>query len=482
MPLRPRPRPRPRARTVAVTALLAATLAAPAAADAAATPLKGQVVGSPYVADATRTAVPVLLSKESARKAKLSSPLGVVIVPRRAAVSSPSGRVLPGRLRLGDRFTGRSTISTASRRATYPRLTVKGFKVTKRSKQLSTLELEEQLARTRKDVAGLATFVNQLAGFTRQGFADLGGRVTALATDLTATRADLRALQGRVDRLALDLGAAVTDLRARIDLVRSDLQPQITSLADGLAGLQAQLGACGEPGTVLDRLCGLETAVGNLNPANLGPLTDRVTQLSGALTTVVGSLTGLSLNGDLPAALTAEITGLLTPLSGLNGTVTGLTGQVGTLTSTVGTLSSGLSTVTGLVGGVDVGALSTTVSGLTGQVSNLITTLGTDPSGLTSSVLDALTSSLTAAQGEVSGILTHLSPGDSNLATTADNTLDLATGTLSTLTGTTIPLIEGQLSTICTTWRTTLSGVSLPVLNLLSVLTGSTTLPVLPSC
>lgn len=469
-------------RTTSRTASLAAALAAfagalPAVAHASTAPVKGQVVGSPYVADASRTAVPVLLSKETARKAKLSSPLGVVIVPRRTAVRMPGGTVLPGRLRLGDRFTGRATITKDARRATYPRMTLRGLEVTKRSKQLSTQELEEQLRRTRKDLASLSTFVNQLAGYTQRGFADLGGRVTTLTADLAATKADLASVKAQVARLAADLAAAVDDLRARIDLVRSDLQPQITAVADGLAALTATIGACGVPGTVLDKICTLETVVGNLNPANLGPLSDRVTQISSGLTGLVNQLTGLTLVGDLPATLTTEVTSLLTNLSGLSGTVTGLTGQVGGLNTTVSTLTSGLSTVTGLVGGVDVGALSTTVSGITGQVSGLLAS-----DDVTAAAVGALQTSLTAAQTQVTGILGYLSPGDSDLATTADNTLDLATGQLATVTGTTIPLMESRLNTICTTWRTTLSGVSAPVYNLLAVLTGSATLPVLPSC
>lgn len=461
----------------AVALLAAAALAAPSGAQAAGAAVKGQVVGSPYVADASRTAVPVLLSKETARKAKLSSPLGVVIVPRRTAVAMPGGTVLPGRLRLGDRFSGTASVSKEARKATYPRMTMKGLKVTKRSKQLSTTELEEQLAKTRKDLVSLTSFVNQLAGFTQRGFSDLGSRVNGLAGDLAATKADLASLKAQVAKLTADLAAAVDDLRARIDLVRSDLQPQITSVTNGLAALTATIGACGVPGTVLDRICTLETVVGNLNPANLGPLTDRVTQISSGLTGLVNQLTGLTLVGDLPATLTTEITSLLTNLSGLTGTVTGLTSQVGGLNTTVSTLTSGLSTVTGLVGGVNVGALSTTVSGITGQVSGLLAA-----DDITADALSALQTSLTGAQAQVTGILGYLSPGDSNLATTADNTLDLATGQLATLTTTTIPLIQGQLNTVCTTWRTTLSGVSTPVYNLLAVLTGSATLPVLPSC
>ncbi len=264
--------------------------------------------------------------------------------------------------------------------------------------------------------------------------------------------------------------------------MRSDLQPQITTLANQLAALSAQLGACGTAGTVLDRICVLESGLAGIVPTDLGPLTDRVTQISSALTTLVNQLTGLTLVGDLPAALSTQITNLLGNLTGLSGTVAGLTGQVGTLNTTVGSLSTGLTSVTSLVGGVDVGALNTTVSGITTQVGNLITTLGTNPAGLNSTVISNLQTALTGAQGQVNGILSYLSPGDSDLATTADNTLNQATATLATLTATTVPAIQSQLATVCGTWRTTLSGVSLPVLNLLSVLSGSTSLPTLPSC
>jgi len=457
---------RPLARIAPLAAVLAAaTFTVPAVAQAKTAPVKGQIVGTPYLADATRTAVPVLLSKETARKAKLSSPLGVVIVPRRKAVSMPGGTVLPGRLRLGDRFIGTANVTTEARKATYPRMTLKGLKVTRRSKQLSTQELEEQLAKTRKDLTNLTSFVNQLATYTQRGFSDLNSRVNTLAADLAATKADLASLRSEVTKVASDLAAARTDLLGKIDLVRSDLQPQITAVADGLATLNATIGACGSPGTILDKLCTLQTAVTNLDPANLGPLTDRVTQLSGALTSVVSGLTGLTLTGDLPATLTTEITDMLTGLSGLTGTVAGLSTQVGGLNTTVSSLSSGLATVTALVGGVDVGALKTTVDGITTQIGGLATTES----------VDQLAASLAGAQTQVSGILSYLSPSDSNLATTADNTLN-----------TMIQPIQDQLTTVCTTWRTLLSGTTLTVTGLTSTLlsvTGTTSpLPTLPGC
>src|SRR5439155_18237264 len=88
-----------------VLAAVAALALAPASA-LATSPLKGTVSGTPYVVDASRTAVPVLLTRQTARAARLKSIVGIVLLNRRKPVAAAGGSpVLPGRLRLGDRFT-----------------------------------------------------------------------------------------------------------------------------------------------------------------------------------------------------------------------------------------------------------------------------------------------------------------------------------------------------------------------------------------
>ena len=104
----------PRPVRILVLALICASFTAT---QASAAEIKGQVVGTPYVASATRTAIPVLISKESARRAKLKSQIGVVIAARKKAVNAPGGSVLPGRLRLGDRFKAVTRVGSSARSA-----------------------------------------------------------------------------------------------------------------------------------------------------------------------------------------------------------------------------------------------------------------------------------------------------------------------------------------------------------------------------
>jgi hypothetical protein len=464
---------------VLLAVAVGAAVAAPAAGAAS---LKGQVVGSPYVADAARTAVPVLFSKQSARAAHLRSPLGLLIVNRRAKLAAPGGAVTAGLLHLGDRFRATARVPAGARTDTFPRIPARSFAVTKRSTTLSNDELTQLVRQTQKSLASLSQVVNNLASYTQRGFADVNSRIAALRADLDSVMADLASLKTSVGALSAQLTATTADLQTKIAQVRSDLQPQIDSLVASVATLTATLGSCSDPSSVLGRICALESQVSLLTPVNLSALTGRVDQLSGALTGVVNDLTGLSLTGDLPAGLTSQVNTLLGNLFGLQGTVGGLTSDVGVLQGQMGTVQTGLATVTGLVGGVDVGALSSTLGGLTGQVTNLIADLGADPTGLNPTALTSLTSQVTGAQSQITGILQYLSPGDGNLATTADNVLDQATSAIATLNNVTIPGINSKLTTICTTWRNLLSAQTLDVVNLLSVLTGHTTLPTLPGC
>ena len=431
-------------------ALLCASLTT--AAQASAAEIKGQVVGTPYVASATRTAIPVLISKETARRAKLQSQIGVVIAARKKAVSAPGGSVLPGRLRLGDRFKAVTRVGSDARRALYPRLTLTSLAVTRRSKQLSVDELEELINITRRDLARLTDSVTGLARYTQNSLNALTGRVDGLRADVDALTADLAALKNQVGALALSLDSASNLLRARIDQVRADLQPQVDALADALDALSALLGSCATPTSIVGRICGLETLLGGLDASAVTNLISRVDDLSSALTGVVSHLTGLSLVGDLPAALTSQITTALGELAGLQSTVAGLGGTVADMGATLGGLEDTVDTLTGQLGGVDVGALSTTVG-------NLLGTLGTDPTGLNSDVLADLTGDVGTLQTQVTGILGNIGAVDIE-----DLALDVSSlqGQLATVTGT----VNGLCSTI--------NGQSIPVLGTLPLI-GSVT-------
>jgi hypothetical protein len=447
---------------------LAAALAlalSPASALAKGVPVTAQVVGSPYVAGAS-SVVPVVLSSKSARAAHLRSPLGVFVVPRTAGIAAPAATVVrPGGLRVGDALKATVSIGRSTRSSFYPRISASGLRITKRSSQPSTAEIEAILQQHAKQLAALAASLDDLSAFTRRGFADVDARLAALQSDIDALKAGLRSVQGTLTDLAGQLTTARTDLLAKINLVSATLQPQIDTLAGQLSGLVSTIGSCGPPATGLaGQVCTLQGQVSLLTPVNLAGLTSRVDQISSALTTTVNKLTGLTLTGDLPANLTPQVSTMLTNLFGVQATV-------GTLQGDVGDLGTRVTTLEGLVGGVNVGTLSTTVSGLGGQVSGLITTLGTDPTGLNSSVLSGLQTQVTGVQNGLAGLTTTV--------TGQGTQLTALQGTVNTITGTTIPALTSKVNTVCTTWRTLLSGTSLPVLGAIGL---TTTLPVLPGC
>jgi hypothetical protein len=450
---------------------LAAALAlalSPASALAKGEPVTAQVVGSPYVAGAS-SVVPVVLSSKSARAAHLRSPLGVFVVSRTAGIAAPAATVVrPGGLRVGDALKATVSIGSSTRSSFYPRMSASGLRITKRSSQPSTAEIEAILQQHAKQLAALAASLDDLSAFTRRGFADVDARLAALQSDIDALKAGLRSVQGTLTDLAGQLTTARTDLLAKINLVSATLQPQIDTLAGQLSGLVSTIGSCGPPATGLaGQVCTLQGQVSLLTPVNLSSLTSRVDQISSALTTTVNQLTGLTLTGDLPANLTPQVSTLLTNLFGVQATV-------GTLQGDVGDLGTRVTSLELLVGGVNVGTLSTTVSGLGGQVSGLITTLGTDPTGLNSSVLSGLQTQVTGVQNGLAGLTTTV--------TGQGTQLTALQGTVNTITGTTIPALTSKIDTVCTSWHTALSGTSLSVLNSILAVIGTTKLPVLPGC
>jgi hypothetical protein len=208
-----------------------------------------------------------------------------------------------------------------------------------------------------------------------------------------------------LDGLGGDLTTATLDLRGRIDLVEAGLQDQVDGVLGQVSTVTASLGDCSAPASVVGRLCAAETELGALDPADITALGTRVTTLSSALTTTVGTLTGISLSGDLPAALSAPVTAALTQLAGLNATVSGLSGTVGSLSGDVGTLQSQAGTLQSQLGAVDATALA-------GQVSNLIGALGADADGLNPTAVTGLQTQVTALDGTVSGIQSQLGAVD----------------------------------------------------------------------
>lgn len=501
-------------RLLATLSLLAGlTLAAPAHAAL----LKGTVTGSPYVATASTSAIPVIFSKQTARQAGLRSPVGVVIVPRRVHLRVPGKEraVLPGRLRLGDRFRFDVRIPKAARRAVYTRLVVpKGrFVVTKRTTVLSNDELTVQIRKAQADLRALGIYVAKLAVYTQQGLASVNARIDRLVDDLAALAARATSLESTVGALADQLRATTADLQSKIDKVRSDLQAQLNGIVAQLNDLTASLGSCATGGA-LKAICDLQNALASLTPGTVTTLTDRVSTISQSLNTILSKLIGAGLGSlpligsDLDPALNATIDNALASLAGIQTTVTGIQGEItgvpALLTHVNGAdgvfgTADDFDGLRGQMGGVDVGALASTVGGLTTKVGNLITAVGADGQGAVgtpiptqiTTAIDGVTGQLTAAQSalqtQITPLVNLLGGPDHDLSTTADNPLPLAQSEIAALQALTAPggAIDAKVNTVCSQIRSALSGQVIQVTGLSGAIAGlssSGTLPVIPGC
>lgn len=270
-----------------IAALMALTLVAapaPAAAAKRAT-LKGQVVGQPYKAK-KRIAVPVLLDQRNARRARLRSPLGVLLLPKRqkVAVKGERARIAPVLLRVGDRLRARARMSKKLRRAAYWRIPTRSFKITKRSATLGAAELQALFGTLGADLARLEVALTGLAKYVQGGFAVLDADMDALRGDLGALGTALQALEQRVAALEAGLPGLESRLQAQIDTLAAGLAAlgtQVGGLETQVASLQAQLGALGGDVTGLEGdLAAIETAVADL-AADVGELQSAVGVLCG---------------------------------------------------------------------------------------------------------------------------------------------------------------------------------------------------------
>src|SRR3954452_21379617 len=149
--------------------------------------LKGTVTGSPYVASATAAAVPVTFSKQTAQRAGLRSPVGVIVVPRKRAIPTPEGRVTPTALRLGDRFRFATTVPKTARAAVYTRLATSRLSVYKRSRTLTNDEITRQLTALVAYVGQLQAGIGAALARGDQQVAALIGTVDTLQRTLADT-------------------------------------------------------------------------------------------------------------------------------------------------------------------------------------------------------------------------------------------------------------------------------------------------------
>lgn len=342
--------------TAAAFALVA--LAVPATATAGTTVLRGQVIGTPYVSGAS-TAVPVLISKQSAAQAKLASPVGVLLLSRSRLITGPAKTSFkPSRLRVGDSFRASTTVDSRARRSVYAAIKAKKLLVIKRSTVLSNDELTAQLATVASQLASvtkqlnsLSAAVTQLANYTVTQISSLRADLAGVKADLADLRAQLAALSSSLTLVQTQLGGLNNLPAGLVDTVNS-LSSQLGSLSTTVSSLGTTV--TGLAGTVGTLTTGLSTVTGTVTG-----LTGTVGTLTTGLSTVNGILAGIT-PGQLAAALT-DIASLQSAVAGLN--VPAITAQLASLTSKIGA-----------VGGVDLQTQLNTLSGLLGSVQ---TTLGT---------------------------------------------------------------------------------------------------------
>lgn len=389
-----------RARQLAVlfTALCAVSAIAPAVAPAAKVKkaaLRGQVVGTPYVAD-TRTAVPVLLSKESARKAGLKSPIGVMLLPRTSNVPTPGGgKSKPGNLRLGDKFRAVGEITKEARGAVYARVNAvpTTFEVYRRGKTLSTAELEALVTQLQNELAKVKANLNGLVNYTL-------GEFQKIRDELGLAKADIATLKTQM----AELQAALAALKKQLEDLTAALNAQLASLTSTVNGLLSTVSGLTTTVTgLVSTVNGLVSTVNGLTSqvtglvSQVGGLVSQLTTLQTAVGTLQGVVGSLS-NADLQAAIT-KINTLFADLQG-GAVVTGLVSDLSTLSSQVTTLGNNLqgqldtvnSTLSGVATDAELAAVQTaltnSISGVQTTLSGQITTVSTNLSTLNTQVQD----------------------------------------------------------------------------------------------
>jgi uncharacterized protein YukE len=318
-----------RTHIAAIVAALAAIAALPAVANAASVPMRGVVSGSPYGASNGQMAIPVLFSKDTASKAGLKSPVGVIIVGRNQKVQLPGGgSTIPVNLRNGDRFKGTGIVGALQRKVFYPRIVFPTAIVYFRSKELSLAELSLAVESLKKSLGDLATQLDTLKGATAKAF-----------QDVYAQLADLR------NQLAALAALKVPDFQAQIDALTKKLNDLIASLPDfSKFALITQL-----PDLSLY-----------------------------ALKSQLPDLTGYAKLTDLTAALAGYATKAY-----VDGQISGLQSQITTITST--TIPNAITTaVAGLASTTYVDAQVATLKTKINQLVNGYTTLCTQLKGISS--------------------------------------------------------------------------------------------------
>jgi uncharacterized phage infection (PIP) family protein YhgE len=363
---------------------------------ASAAQLKGQVVGSPYSAD-VRTAIPVLLSRVSAKRAGLSSPVGIFIVPRRKLVTTPDGRVLPSRLRPGDRLEATARVGGQARHTPYFRLSLHNVVVKRRSKTPSNDELSAAITQLQQQMAAMQYAIVGLGNYVNAGFQALQAQIDTLRSDLATLKANVDALTKQIKDLSSALDQVKAELLKKIGDVNSDLLSRID-------GLQAQITAL-SPVNVSN----LENTVNN---TILPLLNDPVTGVTTRITSLTTQLSALLLN-----VLPGQVSGLLHSLqTDLTSTITDLSSVRSDLRGADGIFN----TADDLVGQINVNVGVNAGSGLRGSVATLQTSVSALNSANYQAQIDVITSNVSTLSASV---------------TSGQASLSAQIGTLNTLVG-----------------------------------------------
>ena len=272
--------------SLVLAAVIAAALVAAPTAGAKARTLTGQVMTAPY-ANGKQVVVPMLLDRKSLKRAKLRTPVGVLVLKgaKKVKVVGQRARVAPALLRAGDRVRARANVTKAVRRASYWRMPARSFKLTKRSAALAPAELQALLVAFGGDIRRLDAALDAIAKYVHAGFQKLGGDLGALRGQVGSLATALQALEQRVAALEAGLPALEARMQAQLDALAQQfgtlasqltaMQAQLAALDGDVAGLEADMAAIesqmaqltadlAEVQTAVGALCGDGSAVGGL--------------------------------------------------------------------------------------------------------------------------------------------------------------------------------------------------------------------------
>lgn len=213
--------------------LAIAGFAAPAA-EAKKAKLDGQLI-APAISKGKKVEASVLLSKKSAKKLKLGSPIATLVLKGNKTLKAPSptgnGKVgiTADSLRSGDQVKGRAKMNGKQRKKLMPKLKAQKVNVKSRESRYSVDELTDALVGLFGNVNVLSKRLGELTTSVNASIADLQAQIDELK------EGNLN-LQAQLDAITAQLAALETGLAA--------LESELNNLSiDDIDGLQAELTA-----------------------------------------------------------------------------------------------------------------------------------------------------------------------------------------------------------------------------------------------